>query len=88
MFVFLSLNELMNNTSNFLFVKNVKAIFDTAIKVVLQPPRRKEMEKKKRRRSSGRAIALVTSFFYLYVDIFHTSQAQRLLSVNVESATS
>uniref|UniRef100_A0A2C9UB17 Uncharacterized protein n=1 Tax=Manihot esculenta TaxID=3983 RepID=A0A2C9UB17_MANES len=39
--------------------QNVKAIFDTAIKVVLQPPRRKEMEKKKRRRSSGRAIASI-----------------------------
>ncbi|KAK1563459.1 hypothetical protein Q3G72_027897 [Acer saccharum] len=34
--------------------QNVKAVFDTAIKVVLQPPRRKEMvARKKRRRSSG-----------------------------------
>ncbi|XP_008789319.2 rac-like GTP-binding protein ARAC7 isoform X2 [Phoenix dactylifera] len=34
--------------------QNVKAVFDTAIKVVLQPPRKKEMmPKKKRRRSSG-----------------------------------
>ncbi|WOL14564.1 rac-like GTP-binding protein ARAC7 [Canna indica] len=33
--------------------QNVKAIFDTAIKVVLQPPRRKEVAKKKSKRSSG-----------------------------------
>ncbi|KAF7813852.1 rac-like GTP-binding protein ARAC7 isoform X1 [Senna tora] len=33
--------------------QNVKAVFDTAIKVVLQPPRRKEMVRKKRHRSSG-----------------------------------
>ncbi|RWR72465.1 Rac-like GTP-binding protein ARAC7 [Cinnamomum micranthum f. kanehirae] len=33
--------------------QNVKAIFDTAIKVVLQPPRRKEIAKKKRRRQPG-----------------------------------
>ncbi|XP_010925886.1 rac-like GTP-binding protein 2 [Elaeis guineensis] len=33
--------------------KNIKAVFDTAIKVVLQPPRRKDMVKKKTRRSSG-----------------------------------
>ncbi|KAF5186398.1 Rac-like gtp-binding protein [Thalictrum thalictroides] len=31
--------------------QNVKAVFDTAIKTVLQPPRRKEMTIKKRRRS-------------------------------------
>ncbi|KAL5729168.1 Rac-like GTP-binding protein arac7 [Ranunculus cassubicifolius] len=31
--------------------QNVKAVFDTAIKVVLQPPRRKEVMTKKRRRS-------------------------------------
>ncbi|KAK8550269.1 hypothetical protein V6N13_118789 [Hibiscus sabdariffa] len=37
--------------------QNVKAVFDTAIKVVLQPPRRKEVERKKRRRSSGCSIA-------------------------------
>ncbi|KAF2304842.1 hypothetical protein GH714_039150 [Hevea brasiliensis] len=43
--------------------QNVKAVFDTAIKVVLQPPRRKEMARKKRRRSSGRAIALVLHSF-------------------------
>ncbi|KAK1265596.1 Rac-like GTP-binding protein 2 [Acorus gramineus] len=33
--------------------QNVKAVFDTAIKVVLQPPRRKEIAKRKTRRSSG-----------------------------------
>ncbi|KAG0455285.1 hypothetical protein HPP92_024251 [Vanilla planifolia] len=33
--------------------QNVKAVFDTAIKVVLRPPRRKEIAKKKKRRSSG-----------------------------------
>jgi len=33
--------------------QNVKAVFDTAIKVVLQPPRRKEVPKKKSRRSSS-----------------------------------
>ncbi|XP_008783259.1 rac-like GTP-binding protein 2 [Phoenix dactylifera] len=33
--------------------QNIKAIFDTAIKVVLQPPRRKDMAKKKTRRNSG-----------------------------------
>ncbi|KAL4334779.1 hypothetical protein GQ457_07G040330 [Hibiscus cannabinus] len=37
--------------------QNVKAVFDTAIKVVLQPPRRKEVERKKRRPSSGCSIA-------------------------------
>ncbi|CAN1338090.1 Rac-like GTP-binding protein ARAC7 [Linum perenne] len=40
--------------------QNVKAVFDTAIKVVLQPPRRKEMmARKKRHTSSGRAIASI-----------------------------
>ncbi|KAI9128925.1 hypothetical protein K1719_000408 [Acacia pycnantha] len=33
--------------------QNVKAVFDTAIKVVLQPPRRKEMARKTRHRRSG-----------------------------------
>nr|XP_010915861.1 rac-like GTP-binding protein 2 isoform X2 [Elaeis guineensis] len=33
--------------------QNIKAIFDTAIKVVLQPPQRKNMMKKKTRRNSG-----------------------------------
>ncbi|XP_076910874.1 rac-like GTP-binding protein ARAC7 [Bidens hawaiensis] len=33
--------------------QNVKAVFDTAIKVVLQPPRRKEVMRHKRRKSSG-----------------------------------
>ncbi|KAG5559324.1 hypothetical protein RHGRI_009011 [Rhododendron griersonianum] len=32
---------------------NVKAVFDTAIKVVLQPPRRKEIARKKTQRNSG-----------------------------------
>ncbi|TXG61409.1 hypothetical protein EZV62_012772 [Acer yangbiense] len=40
--------------------QNVKAVFDTAIKVVLQPPRRKEMvARKKRRRSSGCSLARI-----------------------------
>ncbi|XP_038889515.1 rac-like GTP-binding protein ARAC7 isoform X1 [Benincasa hispida] len=33
--------------------QNVKAVFDTAIKVVLQPPRRREVTRKKRHRGSG-----------------------------------
>ncbi|KAE9464470.1 hypothetical protein C3L33_03624, partial [Rhododendron williamsianum] len=33
--------------------QNVKAVFDTAIKVVLQPPRRKEIARKKTQRNSG-----------------------------------
>ncbi|KAF7149203.1 hypothetical protein RHSIM_Rhsim03G0239800 [Rhododendron simsii] len=33
--------------------QNVKAVFDTAIKVVLQPPRRKEIARKKMQRNSG-----------------------------------
>lgn len=33
--------------------QNVKAVFDTAIKVVLQPPRRREVTRKKRRQGSG-----------------------------------
>ncbi|KNA17668.1 hypothetical protein SOVF_077840 [Spinacia oleracea] len=33
--------------------QNVKAVFDTAIKVVLQPPRRKEAPRKKKCRKSG-----------------------------------
>jgi hypothetical protein len=38
--------------------QNVKAVFDTAIKVVLQPPRRREVmaARKKTRRSSGCSI--------------------------------
>ncbi|XP_031487025.1 rac-like GTP-binding protein 2 [Nymphaea colorata] len=36
--------------------QNIKSIFDTAIKVVLQPPRRKETIKKKKKRSSGCSI--------------------------------
>ncbi|XWS26829.1 hypothetical protein CRYUN_Cryun26dG0063600 [Craigia yunnanensis] len=36
--------------------QNVKAVFDTAIKVVLQPTRRKEVARKKRRRRSGCSI--------------------------------
>ncbi|KAI7750355.1 hypothetical protein M8C21_015543 [Ambrosia artemisiifolia] len=33
--------------------QNVKAVFDTAIKVVLQPPRRKEVMRQNRHRSSS-----------------------------------
>ncbi|OAY85118.1 Rac-like GTP-binding protein 2 [Ananas comosus] len=45
--------------------QNIKAVFDTAIKVVLQPPRRKEMiPKKKTRRSSG-CIPLLNLINYL-----------------------
>ncbi|KAI3682133.1 hypothetical protein L2E82_50165 [Cichorium intybus] len=36
--------------------QNVKAVFDTAIKVVLQSPRRKEVVRQKRRRTSGCSI--------------------------------
>ncbi|KAH9800787.1 Rac-like GTP-binding protein ARAC7 [Citrus sinensis] len=40
--------------------QNVKAVFDTAIKVVLQPPRRKEMmARKKRHRRSSCSIACI-----------------------------
>ncbi|KAM7260321.1 hypothetical protein ACFE04_016062 [Oxalis oulophora] len=39
--------------------QNVKAVFDTAIKVVLQPPRRKDTTRKKRRQSSSRALAML-----------------------------
>ncbi|KAF6164439.1 hypothetical protein GIB67_025265 [Kingdonia uniflora] len=39
--------------------QNVKAVFDTAIKVVLQPPRRKEMAMKRRRRRSGCSLRSV-----------------------------
>ncbi|KAE9462838.1 hypothetical protein C3L33_05258, partial [Rhododendron williamsianum] len=38
------------------FVINVKAVFDTAIKVVLQPPRRKEVARKRRQRRSGCSV--------------------------------
>ncbi|KAF8400823.1 hypothetical protein HHK36_014125 [Tetracentron sinense] len=41
--------------------QNVKAVFDTAIKVVLQPPRRKEMVKKKRRASCVEAVLLINT---------------------------
>ncbi|CAL9778187.1 unnamed protein product [Musa acuminata subsp. burmannicoides] len=37
--------------------QNIKAVFDTAIKVVLQPPRRKEVAKKKSKRSPGCLMA-------------------------------
>eukprot|EP00256_Glycine_max_P061460 XP_014630589.1 callose synthase 3-like [Glycine max] len=43
-----------------LCLQNVKAVFDTAIKVILEPPRRKEMARKKRHRRSG------CSFVYAY----------------------
>lgn len=36
--------------------QNVKAVFDIAIKVVLQPPRRMDMARKKRRKSTGCSI--------------------------------
>lgn len=36
--------------------QNVKAVFDTAIKVVLQPPRRTETARKRRQKSSGCSI--------------------------------
>ncbi|KAG6416328.1 hypothetical protein SASPL_123756 [Salvia splendens] len=36
--------------------QNVKGVFDTAIKVVLQPPRRKEVASRKKRHSSGCSI--------------------------------
>ncbi|XP_057468009.1 rac-like GTP-binding protein ARAC7 [Actinidia eriantha] len=36
--------------------QNVKAVFDTAIKVVLQPPRRKEVTRKKKQRRSGCSV--------------------------------
>ncbi|XP_019458061.1 PREDICTED: rac-like GTP-binding protein ARAC7 [Lupinus angustifolius] len=39
--------------------QNVKAVFDTAIKVVLQPPRRKEMARKKRRRSGCSLVGIM-----------------------------
>ncbi|KAL3839889.1 hypothetical protein ACJIZ3_024480 [Penstemon smallii] len=39
--------------------QNVKAVFDTAIKVVLQPPRRMEMPRKKRHMSRGCSIASI-----------------------------
>ncbi|KAG1335071.1 RING-type E3 ubiquitin transferase [Cocos nucifera] len=39
--------------------QNIKAIFDTAIKVVLQPPRRKDMMKKKTRRNSGCSMSFL-----------------------------
>ncbi|XP_022157599.1 rac-like GTP-binding protein ARAC7 isoform X1 [Momordica charantia] len=39
--------------------QNVKAVFDTAIKVVLQPPRRREVTRKKRRRGSACSFASI-----------------------------
>lgn len=39
--------------------QNVKAVFDTAIKVVLQPPRRKETVVKKRRRSGYSVMSVM-----------------------------
>ncbi|KAD6455152.1 hypothetical protein R6Q59_016405 [Mikania micrantha] len=36
--------------------QNVKAVFDTAIKVVLQPPRRREVMRQDRRKTSGCSI--------------------------------
>ncbi|CAH9109611.1 unnamed protein product [Cuscuta europaea] len=36
--------------------QNVKAVFDTAVKVVLQPPRRKEVASKKKRKNSSFSI--------------------------------
>ncbi|KAI3845697.1 hypothetical protein C5167_051113 [Papaver somniferum] len=39
--------------------QNIKAVFDTAIKAVLQPPKRKEMPKMRRRRSTSRSIMTV-----------------------------
>ncbi|OIW08917.1 hypothetical protein TanjilG_05893 [Lupinus angustifolius] len=39
--------------------QNVKAVFDTAIKVVLQPPRRKEIARKKRQGSGCSFVGIV-----------------------------
>lgn len=40
--------------------QNVKAVFDNAIKIVLQPPRRKEiLRKRNRRRSTGSCLRIV-----------------------------
>uniref|UniRef100_A0A1D1ZE65 Rac-like GTP-binding protein 2 n=1 Tax=Anthurium amnicola TaxID=1678845 RepID=A0A1D1ZE65_9ARAE len=39
--------------------QNIKAVFDTAIKVVLQPPRKKEMAKKRRKRSGCSLMSVV-----------------------------
>lgn len=39
--------------------QNVKAVFDTAIKVVLQPPRRKDVTRKKRRRSACSVVGII-----------------------------
>ncbi|KAI3912828.1 hypothetical protein MKW92_034127 [Papaver armeniacum] len=39
--------------------QNIKAVFDTAIKAVLQPPKRKEMPKMRRPRSTSRSIMTV-----------------------------
>ncbi|KAJ3694534.1 hypothetical protein LUZ60_010014 [Juncus effusus] len=36
--------------------QNIKAVFDTAIKVVLQPPRKKEVVRKKAKRSSHNSV--------------------------------
>ncbi|KAG6515652.1 hypothetical protein ZIOFF_026081 [Zingiber officinale] len=45
------------NSSSFWIDYNIKAVFDTAIKVILQPPRMKETAKKKNKRSSGCLMA-------------------------------
>ncbi|KAM7275734.1 hypothetical protein ACFE04_017600 [Oxalis oulophora] len=59
--------------------QNVKAVFDTAIKVVLQPPRRKEMARKKRRKSSTRALAVVHSGIAISVQARISLLPQKLL---------
>ncbi|XVE70442.1 hypothetical protein DITRI_Ditri10aG0073000 [Diplodiscus trichospermus] len=73
--------------------QNVKAIFDTAIKVVLQPPRRKEVARKKRRRRSGCSIAINLGkvsyeFRSLYIKkthLRHIPKAKGLICVNLRA---
>ncbi|RRT57151.1 hypothetical protein B296_00005413 [Ensete ventricosum] len=51
--------------------QNVKVVFDTAIKVVLQPPRRKEVPKKKRKRMQLSSHYCIRQLWHL--DPFHRS---------------
>ncbi|KAL5708453.1 Rac-like GTP-binding protein arac7 [Ranunculus cassubicifolius] len=55
--------------------RNVKAVFDNAIKVVLQPPRRKEVVKKRTRRTSCNHHSLAIMF----------SQTKYQYNVNAEA---
>ncbi|KAL6864862.1 hypothetical protein ACP4OV_016013 [Aristida adscensionis] len=65
--------------------RNIKAVFDTAIKVVLQPPRRREVTRKKMKASSNQSVRELPLWKCLLHVIKHNTSATYV--VNVLDAT-